>query len=291
VVAVPVAAPSTCAELGREVDAIVCFATPEPFLAVGRFYDDFDQTSDEEVRQILAAARARDEARHGPSSADRVCEVQPEADGVRLVGDLVLPADARAVILFAHGSGSSRHSPRNRAVAAALGRRGLGTLLIDLLTEREEAEEAATGHLRFDIALLARRLGAITDWLRAEEATRGLPVGYFGASTGGGAALAAAAERADVFAVVSRGGRPDLAGPALARVKAPTLLIVGGGDGAVLRMNRDAEAHMTGERRLEIVPGATHLFEEPGAIETVACLAGRWFEDHVPAARTSLSRS
>jgi dienelactone hydrolase len=214
-------------------------------------------------------------------------EVRLPVDGATLIGDLGLPANARAVVLFAHGSGSSRHSRRNRAVARFLRESGLATLLIDLLTRREEAEDAVTGHLRFDIGLLARRLIAVTDWLREEPATERLPVGYFGASTGGGAALVAAAERPEVFAVVSRGGRPDLAGPALPRVKAPTLRIVGGDDVPVIEMNREAMAQMRAEVRLVIVPGATHLFEEPGALEQVAELAARWFEDHLPAAGPS----
>jgi dienelactone hydrolase len=209
-------------------------------------------------------------------------EVHLAVEGVTLVGDLALPVAAEGVILFAHGSGSSRHSPRNRKVARALRASGLGTLLLDLLTPGEEAEDAATGHLRFDIGLLARRLGAVTRWLQDEPSTAGLPVGYFGASTGGGAALVAAADHGEVFAVVSRGGRPDLAGPALPRVTAPTLLIVGGDDVPVIAMNRAAAASMRAEVRLEIVPGASHLFEEPGALEQVAALAARWFAAHLP---------
>ena len=209
-------------------------------------------------------------------------EVRLPVDGVTLFGDLARPPAARGVVLFAHGSGSSRHSPRNRAVARVLRSSGLATLLIDLLTRKEEAEDAATGHLRFDIALLARRLMAVTDWLHEEPGTRPLPVGYFGASTGGGAGLVAAAERPEVFAVVSRGGRPDLAGPALPRVSVPTLLVVGGDDVPVIAMNRAAAARMRAEVRIEIVPGASHLFEEPGALERVAALAARWFEDHLP---------
>jgi dienelactone hydrolase len=211
-------------------------------------------------------------------------EVHLAVDGVTLVGDLACPVRPRGVILFAHGSGSSRHSPRNRQVARALRASGLATLLMDLLTPREEAEDTATGHLRFDIRLLARRLGAATRWLQEERPLAGLPVGYFGASTGGGAALAAAADHGEVFAVVSRGGRPDLAGTALPRVTAPTLLIVGGDDVPVIALNRTAAAAMRAEVRLEIVPGASHLFEEPGALEQVAALAARWFEDHVPPA-------
>jgi dienelactone hydrolase len=211
-------------------------------------------------------------------------EVRIPAEGVTLVGDLASPPRAEAVILFAHGSGSSRHSPRNRAVAQTLRSSGLATLLIDLLTRSEETQDAATGHLRFDIALLARRLRAVTDWLHGEATTAGLAVGYFGASTGGGAALVAAADRPEVFAVVSRGGRPDLAGAALPRVIAPTLLIVGGDDGPVIAMNRAAAAAMRAEVRIEIVPGASHLFEEPGALEQVSALAARWFEEHLPPA-------
>jgi dienelactone hydrolase len=214
--------------------------------------------------------------------ADVEREVDLSVEGVRLAGSLGRPEEARAVVLFAHGSGSSRHSPRNRAVARHLRKSGMATLLIDLLTRREEAEDAATGHLRFDIGLLAHRLVAITDWLEAEPATARLAVGYFGASTGGGAALVAAAARPDVFAVVSRGGRPDLAGDALPRVQAPTLLIVGGNDEPVIGLNREAAARMRARVRLEIVPGATHLFEEPGALERVAELSARWFDDHAP---------
>jgi len=217
-------------------------------------------------------------------------EVRLPVEGVSLAGELAIPAPARAVVLFAHGSGSSRHSPRNRYVARVLRESGLATLLMDLLTAREEAEDAVTGRLRFDIGLLARRLVAATDWLHQEPATARLPVGYFGASTGAGAALAAAAERPEVFAIVSRGGRPDMAGPALGQVKAPTLLIVGGADATVIEVNRWAAAQMHAECRVVIVPGATHLFEEPGALERVAELAARWFEDHLPASsRAGLS--
>jgi putative phosphoribosyl transferase len=195
-----------------------------------------------------------------------------------LEGNLSLPKRASGVVLFAHGSGSSRHSPRNRTVAQTLQAAGLATLLIDLLTAEEEAIDQRTGHLRFDIALLAERLVGATDWLNQHGATRALPVGYFGASTGGGAALVAAAERQGaVGAVVSRGGRPDLAGPALQHVRAPTLLIVGGHDEPVIAMNEAALAQLRCEKRLEIIPGATHLFEEPGALDEVARLAREWF--------------
>lgn len=205
-----------------------------------------------------------------------------------LTGELVVPAGARGVVLFAHGSGSSRKSPRNRAVAATLQDAEMATLLIDLLTAAEERVDAATGHLRFDIALLARRLAAVIDWLEARKDTGRLGTGLFGASTGGGAALVAAAARPDrVRAVVSRGGRPDLAGAALPRVMAPTLLIVGGDDTVVIGMNRDAMARMTAPVKLEIVPGASHLFEEPGTLARVAALAVEWFGRYLPAPLTS----
>jgi putative phosphoribosyl transferase len=212
-------------------------------------------------------------------------EVRLRAGTAELVGDLVVPAGAAGVVLFAHGSGSSRHSPRNRLVAGALRRVGLATLLLDLLTPAEEERDRVTAELRFDVALLAERLIAATDLLLAEPATAGLPLGLFGASTGAGAALIAAAERPEtVAAVVSRGGRPDLAGEHLGRVRAPTLLIVGGRDQLVLELNRQAQARLAAPSRLEVVPGATHLFEEPGALEQVARLAAAWFTEHLRAA-------
>lgn len=217
-----------------------------------------------------------------PPALERVVEVA--ADGVTLVGNLVVPATASGVVLFAHGSGSSRHSSRNRYVAEVLQAAGLGTLLLDLLTMQEEEIDRRTAHLRFDIGLLAARLAGATDWLGCQPATRDLPVGYFGASTGGGAALVAAAARPDVRAVVSRGGRPDLAGPALAQVRAPTLLLVGGADTPVIGLNRQALTQLDGMARLVLVPGATHLFEEPGTLEQVAALARDWFLCYLPAA-------
>ena len=202
-----------------------------------------------------------------------------------LAGDLAVPKPARAVVLFAHGSGSSRHSPRNRAVAAELRTAGLGTLLIDLLTEAEEEHDRATAKHRFDITLLARRLVAAIDWLDVQPDTRGLPVALFGASTGAGAALVAAAERpARVLTVVSRGGRPDLAGDALEAVRIPVLLIVGGEDHQVLRLNQEAARRLSGPHTLRIVPGATHLFEEPGALEQVADTARQWCDDRLKTA-------
>jgi putative phosphoribosyl transferase len=213
--------------------------------------------------------------------------VHVAADAVTLDGNLRLPEDARAVVLFAHGSGSGRHSSRNRHVAQLLNEAKLATLLIDLLTANEEAIDLHTAHLRFDIELLARRLVGATDWLTQRPDTRPLPIGCFGASTGAAAALVAATRRPDAIgAIVSRGGRPDLAGPALPRVRAPTLLIVGGNDVQVIELNRIALPQLGGEKRLVIVPGATHLFEEPGALDEVARLARDWFERHLfPAAQ------
>ena len=209
--------------------------------------------------------------------------VQVPAGDATLEGELVVPEQATGVVLFAHGSGSSRHSSRNKFVAGALQAVGLATLLIDLLTREEEAIDQHTGHLRFDIPLLADRLLAATRWLGEEPSTGALEVGYFGASTGAGAALvAAAAEPERIGAVVSRGGRPDLAGKALSLVRAPTLLIVGGRDLQVLESNRAAMARIPAQTRLEIVPGASHLFEEPGALEVVARLAQDWFLQYLP---------
>jgi dienelactone hydrolase len=200
-----------------------------------------------------------------------------------LAGDLAIPPGAKGIVLFAHGSGSSRHSTRNQFVARTLESRALATLLIDLLTPREEAADLVTAQYRFDISMLAGRLVTIVDWLRSRAETAALPIGLFGASTGGGAALRAAADRpGEIAAVVSRGGRPDLAGTALPRVKSPTLLIVGGRDTPVIEMNREAMSQMHGEVTMEIVPGATHLFEETGALERVSQLAGDWFARYLP---------
>lgn len=208
--------------------------------------------------------------------------VQVAMDGVVLEGNLNLPPRAEGLVLFAHGSGSSRFSPRNRFVAEFLVAGGLGTLLIDLLTAEEEQVDLRTRHLRFDINLLAQRLVGATDWVSAQTETQGLRLGYFGSSTGAGAALVAAPQRPDVVAaVVSRGGRPDLAENALPHVRAPTLLIVGGADSVVTDLNRQAMARMKAETELQIVPGAGHLFEEPGALEEVARLARQWFQRHL----------
>lgn len=208
--------------------------------------------------------------------------VQITSGGVILHGNLLMPDPAEGLVAFAHGSGSSRHSPRNQYVAKLLRDAGLATLLFDLLTLEEEAEDLISGRMRFDITLLGRRLIGATDWLQSNDNTRRFRLGYFGASTGAAAALVAAAERPDIVgSVVSRGGRPDLASPVLDRVKAPTLLIVGGNDFPVIDMNRQALARLRTERELVIVPGATHLFEEPGALERVARLSIDWFKRHL----------
>lgn len=215
-------------------------------------------------------------------SEEQDVSVSIPVKGAMLRGNVNVPADAHGLVLFAHGTGSSRQSPRNRYVASALREGGLATLLLDLLTEEEEAVDLRTRHLRFDIDLLAERLVAVTDWLRGRPDTRTLSIGYFGASTGAGAALVAAARRPEaVAAVVSRGGRPDLASDALAAVSTPTLLIVGGYDLPVIEMNREALGQLRVEKELVIVPGATHLFEEPGTLEEVARLARHWFERHL----------
>ena len=297
VVAVPVSSPETCDAFRHVVDDIVCAVTPEPFYAVGLWYEDFSQTTDEEVHDLLARAASQEPGGASPRGAqsapgsrvgrgemeERI--VQVAAGRTMLEGNLAVPSDARGVVLFAHGSGSSRHSPRNRFVAEELRKGGLATLLVDLLTADEEAIDARTRHLRFDIGLLAARLVDAIDWLAGQPETRGLKVGLFGASTGGGAALVAAAERPQaVAAVVSRGGRPDLAGDALPLVRAPTLLVVGEYDEPVIELNERAMARMRAPVRLEIVPWATHLFEEAGALEKVARLARDWFTQHLASA-------
>ncbi|MGH3982913.1 MAG: dienelactone hydrolase family protein [Pseudonocardiaceae bacterium] len=204
-----------------------------------------------------------------------------ESRGGELAGDLTVPSDPLGIVVFAHGSGSSRHSSRNRAVAEDLQRSDFATLLLDLLTEDEEQMDVRTGQLRFDIGLLAGRVTTAVEQIREHPAVRGLPVGMFGASTGAAAALVAAAHDHSIRAVVSRGGRPDLAGDALRRVRAPTLLIVGSLDEQVLDLNRRASQQLVATSNIEVVQGATHLFEEPGALEEVARLAARWLQDHV----------
>jgi putative phosphoribosyl transferase len=218
--------------------------------------------------------------------------VRVAAGPMMLEGNLNLPECARGIVLFAHGSGSSRHSPRNRYVAQLLNQASFATLLVDLLTAEEEAIDLRTAQLRFDIGLLAERLAGVTDWLARHPDTQPLQIGYFGASTGAAAALVAAAERpAAIGAVVSRGGRPDLAGPYLPRVRAPTLLIVGGNDFQVIELNRAAFAQLRCEKELAIVPGATHLFEEPGALDQVAQLAREWFQQYLAQGEAFATRS
>lgn len=291
VVAVPVAAESTHDELSAEVDDVVCVLTPEPFISVGHWYETFDQTSDDEVRRYLAAAARTQrlvpsvESSHAPPSQNDFSEydIRVLINGVSLAGSLVVPEHATGVVLFAHGSGSSRFSPRNQYVARRLNEAGIATLLIDMLTAAEEKIDARTARLRFDIHLLAERLFHTTDWIRRHRRISELPIGYFGASTGAAAALVAAAQRTDVTAIVSRGGRPDLAGDALRQVQSAVLLLVGGADIEVLQLNREAHRQLlhTRHSELQIVPGATHLFEEPGALEDVADRAVQWFADHL----------
>jgi putative phosphoribosyl transferase len=274
IAAVPVGAPSGCALLARLVDRVVCLAQPEPFHGVGIWYRNFEQTSDEEVRGLLEVNRRR-LARASGDRAHR--EVVVHTDDATLHGVLAIPADAVGLVVFAHGSGSGRHSPRNRQVAHALNRANVATLLFDLLTSEEGERDAIDASLRFDIDRLARRVIGAVDWACKEPELRELPIGLFGASTGAAAALVAAAARPDqVAAVVSRGGRPDLADVALPRVRAPTLLIVGGRDTEVLRLNKEAREQMQTRAELAIVEGATHLFEEPGTLEQVASLAARF---------------
>lgn len=277
VVGVPVAAPESAARLRELADEVVCVEQPPELRGVGAWYSDFSQTRDEEVVELLGRARAEAGAAGPAQQPERPSAAGPVriavGEGAEVDADLVVPAGASGLVIFAHGSGSSRHSSRNRHVAALLQRRGLATLLLDLLTPAEELDRANV----FDVELLAARLLEATHWAGSEPATRGLPVAYFGASTGGGAALVAAARAGDaVRAVVSRGGRPDLAGAHLGRVSAPTLLIVGGEDRVVLELNRDAAALMRAPCEIAVVPGATHLFEEPGALDEVARLAGDW---------------
>jgi dienelactone hydrolase len=254
----------TCATLRAETDEVICLQTPDPFGAVGYWYEEFGQTGDSEVRVLLANQNAKQ-------------PVRIRCDGVELAGDLVVPAGAGGLVLFAHGSGSSRHSPRNRLVAGKLNRAGFATLLMDLMTEDEER----IAHLRFDIPLLARRLAGATDWAALNPQTRKLPVGYFGASTGAAAALVAAASHSEIRAIVSRGGRPDLAAQALDRVQAPSLFLVGGNDAPVIEWNEEARLRMQVPAKIEIIPGATHLFEEPGALERVAERAVEWFSQYL----------
>jgi putative phosphoribosyl transferase len=286
VLAAPVAPVETSARFADDADELVVVVTPEPFYAVGQFYLDFSEVSDQDVMRVLAGAPRPTPAppivRGGAEDAPRRGEeVAVTAGAVTLMGDLVLPEHPVGVVLFAHGSGSSRHSTRNRYVASVLNGAGIGTLLFDLLTVEEELDRANV----FDVELLANRLLGATAWLRSLAQVDGLPIGYFGASTGAAAALWAAADPgARISAVVSRGGRPDLAGPRLGQVTAPTLLIVGGHDHVVLDLNRMAAARLRVEVDLVVIPGATHLFEEPGTLQAAAIAARDWFARHLRAA-------
>jgi predicted phosphoribosyltransferase/predicted alpha/beta-hydrolase family hydrolase len=270
IAATAVAPPENVARIHTYADDVVCLATPPDFYAVGQFFDEFEPVSDEEVVELLKSQQ--------PALLAADPGVTIRADGVTLHGDLTLPKHAQGIVVFAHGSGSSRLSPRNRYVAEVLQHHGLGTLLFDLLTPDEDCVYAN----RFDVKLLGRRLVTATAWLGGRPDTKGLPVCYFGASTGAAAALIAAAELgSEIACVVSRGGRPDLAMDALKRVSAPTLFIVGERDAIVLELNRKAYDALSGIRELSVVPGATHLFEEPGALEDAARRAADWFCDHL----------
>jgi putative phosphoribosyl transferase len=291
VLAVPVASRSAVEGLSRTADEVICVEIPAWFHAVGEWYDDFTQTTDEQVIALLEQAAANQDTAASAALDDPPPDLDTEvavgAGATTLPGRLTLPPAATGLVVFVHGSGSSRHSPRNRYVAGVLNTAGLGTLLFDLLDPHEETARANV----FDIGLLTRRLLGTISWLRQLPATAELRLGLFGASTGAAAALSAAAEPgADMAAVVSRGGRPDLAGDRLSRVRAPTLLIVGGLDTTVLQLNRAAAAMLRCQHQLAVVPGATHLFEAPGTLQAAAELARDWFELHLLADRTGGSR-
>ena len=274
VLAVPVIAPEVAEMLAREADQVIAVLRPPALGGVGRWYEDFSQVPDDEVLRLLHSSDGND----GPPTT----EVRVESGDVVLPGELSAPPDSLGVVLFAHGSGSSRHSPRNIAVARRLHGFGLATLLFDLLTPEESRDRANV----FAVELLGRRLVDATRWVREQPHLGALPLGYFGASTGAAAALIAAAQLPqEVGAVVSRGGRPDLAGSALQSVSTPTLLIVGSHDTDVLRLNRQAQEMIPARCELAIVEGAGHLFEEPGTLAEAAELAGGWFEENLGAAR------
>ncbi len=281
VLAVPIAGSDIAERVAGCADEVVCLCTPDRFFAVGEGYRDFSHISDNEVIALLGRARAgfRDaipEAGADPPLLDE--EVRVTAGAAEVAGHLLIPENPKGIVVFAHGSGSSRHSPRNRYVAEVLNDAGIATLLFDLLTPAEERNRANV----FNIELLADRLVEVTGWLATQPDTATLPIGYFGASTGAGAALVAAADpRVKVEAVVSRGGRPDLAGAHLREVFTPTLLIVGGRDKVVLELNRRAKDAIPADCRVLVVPGATHLFEEPGTLSQVAVLARDWFLGHL----------
>jgi putative phosphoribosyl transferase len=277
VLATPVAPHGWEAGFHDVADLCLAVETPSPFGAVGQFYRDFSAVSDHEVDECLRRAMATEIARH---TSEVSIEMSIPSGPAELGGWLTVPPGAQATVVFVHGSGSSRHSPRNRYVAAMLNVAGFATLLFDLLTPQEEALRSNV----FDIDLLRDRLLGATEWLRQREPAACSRVGYFGASTGAAAALAASTEvGVDIGAVVSRGGRPDLAGPLLEQVSSPTLLIVGSHDQVVLDLNRQALAAMSGQARLAVVPGASHLFEEPGTLAEAAHLARDWFLDHLAA--------
>ena len=285
VLAVPVAPADWTIRLAGAADELLAVETPADFRAVGQFYADFDQTGDAEVVRLLEEASAR-VAAASRTVTDTTADDRPGLDedvdirmgGVVVGGHLTAPPRAGGLVIFAHGSGSSRHSPRNQYVASVLNDAGLGTLLFDLLTGEEERDRSNV----FDIDLLARRLAGVAAWAREQDRLGHLRTGFFGASTGAAAALWAAADpSSDASAVVSRGGRPDLAGPRLGAVRAATLLIVGGRDSVVLDLNRRAQAELRCRNELSVVPGATHLYEEPGTLRTAAELARDWFLEHL----------
>lgn len=293
VLAVPVMPASTQAWLRKQVDKLICLYAPDNFYAVGQYYLNFGQVDDQEVVALLHRS-LQTPGKLGPFRAREIetREVVIQLASVRLSGMLTVPADATGVVLFAHGSGSSRHSPRNQYVAKTLQSHGLATMLFDLLTADEERIDQQTSQYRFDIRLLADRLIGTTHWMQTMAGVRDLPIGYFGASTGAAAALIAAAELAhQVVAVVSRGGRPDLAGDSLQHVAAAVLLIVGGMDETVLRLNQEAMQRLgCREKQLDVIPGATHLFEEEGALEMVARHATDWFERTLDRSHFNTSR-
>ncbi len=279
VLAVPVASPESVTSLSDAADDIVCVEQPYWLQAVGQFYDDFTQVDDDVVVDLLDRARRTPASEHRPRTEQAVgidTEVAVDAGALVLPGHLTVPVGGCGVVIFAHGSGSSRHSPRNQYVAERLNHAGLGTLTFDLLTESEAKDRRNV----FDIELLATRLTRTASWIH-DELAEDLPIALFGASTGAAAALVAAdGPPVPIAAVVSRGGRPDLAGDHLGRVTAPTLLIVGGDDTSVLELNRRAQRQLRCEHRLSVVPGATHLFEEPGTLDAAATLAADWFLEH-----------
>jgi putative phosphoribosyl transferase len=279
ILAVPVAPPDTVMALSGVADQVVALATPRAFLAIGQFYDDFTQTSDQDITRLLATPEAAPLRNAAEADDDPARECVIDLGEVQLAGDLAVPSHPVGMVVFAHGSASGRHSPRNLLVARTLNQSRLATLLVDLLTPAEEPDRATV----FDVGPLAGRLMGVTRWLPTQPEAHGLPMGFLGASTGAAAALWAAADLGDqIRAVVSRGGRPDLAGPRMVQVRAPTLLIVGGHDLAILDLNRHARARLGGPSALEVIGGAGHRFEEPGTLDRAAALAAAWFRHHLP---------